>query len=215
MYARYPCGRRGWTQSRSWLSQTRSMPPRPRSSRQSCSGIRHPSLIIRGVRSPLHVRRRDDAGGGSRLWWRVTPSPGLLLPNSEDQRPVHVQGGGRGPARRSQPDHPHPVPPEVFDPPLGSWVEDRGVNPRLRVGRRLPGPLAQGARYAGQGEVVECGRAVGSARDDVIDVERGFLSELGQAAVSHRFPARWTTWRARAAGMSLIRRPARPGGAGG
>lgn len=72
---------------------------------------------------------------------------------------------------------------EMILPALCTRVEHARCLARLRISRRGPGPFSEGARNAGQGEVLLGRGPAIPPRLHVIDVKRRFLSGLGDAAV--------------------------------
>src|SRR4051794_6432309 len=71
----------------------------------------------------------------------------------------------------------------MFAPDLRPRLEERHFFARLGIRSRLLGPLPQRARDARQGEIICHGWPAGRPRDDMIDMERGFLAKLRELAV--------------------------------
>lgn len=71
----------------------------------------------------------------------------------------------------------------MLGPGVAPWVEEFDLTAVERVGRSLACSFTEGTRDASQCQIAEGCLATSGDGNDVIDVERCFLSRLGQAAV--------------------------------
>ena len=108
----------------------------------------------------------------------MTTQHSFFLSDSKYQRPVHTQGFHRSPSSSCQSNENETVPPKVLSPKLTSWIVQRHLITALRINHRLTRGFAQGTRHTSQGEILGPGFSTGGARDNVVYVERRFLSLL-------------------------------------
>ncbi len=107
----------------------------------------------------------------------------LLSTNAQNQWPVHRQRlDGRSSDHRATGDS-DTLPPEVIDPDVTPWVEETYFDTSPRVAGALPGPLSKRTRNTSQRQILSVGRPERTERQDVVDVEGGFLTFLREAAV--------------------------------
>lgn len=113
----------------------------------------------------------------------MTPKESLLRPNGEDRRSIHPQSLHGRTSCRCQTCDTNAFPSKMILPPILARVENRSFLVAFRIGRRAPGRLAQRAGHAGKCQVVGDGLSARRNRLHMIDVEAGFLTDLGKATV--------------------------------
>jgi hypothetical protein len=96
---------------------------------------------------------------------------------------IELQSCDRASSCRCLRDYFGAAPGEVFGPRIATWVEQFLLASVDGIGRSLASAFAEGARDTGKRQIVEGCCATCGCGDDVVDVERRFLSHLGQATV--------------------------------
>jgi hypothetical protein len=103
---------------------------------------------------------------------------GFFAANCQNQRAIHFKGRNRGASRFRQADQSNTIPPKVVIPAMAPRVEQTNLATGFRVISRLPRFLSQRTGNAGQGEVVQRSSTTLGGRNDVVNVESGFLTSL-------------------------------------
>ena len=109
----------------------------------------------------------------------MTTSQNFFLPNGKDQRPVHSQSFYCGPSSRRSPHKTNPFPAEMFVPVSESRIVQRCLFASSWVPCCLAGGFSKRARDTGQGEILWSRLPASSHGDDMVYMERRFLSFLG------------------------------------
>lgn len=107
----------------------------------------------------------------------------LLLADQFGTFAIHVQRGGGGAARRADADELNSVPAKVQAPGIFAGIEDGNILSRIRISHQSSRRFSKRTRNTREGEILKTGFAAGDYRNDVIDVERRFLCDLGKAAI--------------------------------
>ena len=107
----------------------------------------------------------------------------FLSANFLSDESIETQSIDGRPARRTDAHSTHAVPAEVQPPRVAARIEKSNVLARARINRTLPRALAQGTGNASQRQIGQERTAAGVKRNNMVDVESGFLSDLSQAAV--------------------------------
>lgn len=107
----------------------------------------------------------------------------LDFANRKDEISVHVQRADGGPADRRCSDNDHAVPAEVLGPDIDAWMKQARYVSCHRIDGAYTSGLAKRAGDTCEREVLRTGLAASVRRHDVVDVERGLLTELRKATV--------------------------------
>src|SRR5882724_1219246 len=108
---------------------------------------------------------------------------GLFLSNGHNRWSIQFQQIDGGPSLGGDSHQHQAVPSKVFTPAVSSWMKQCDPFSRLNVHSPLTGPLPQGTRDTRQRQIgSNCGAAV-RFRNNVVQMEGGFLAGLGEPAV--------------------------------
>lgn len=114
---------------------------------------------------------------------RMPSAQSLFQSCGENVWAIHLQCFNCRPRYWRKSDKRHSVPAEVFSPVVPSRVEQRSFQTGRRIDGSLPCALAQGTSDTRQSQILQSGRTAGRARNNVVDVEGGFLGKLRQQTV--------------------------------
>ena len=114
---------------------------------------------------------------------RVPTQARFLTANGQGDEAIEFQGIDRRSADRADPNCAHSVPAKVQAPRIAAWVEDSNVFACARVSRALSCSLAQRAGNTRQSQVVQQRLTACVKRNHMVNVKRGFLTFLNQAAI--------------------------------
>ena len=113
----------------------------------------------------------------------MTTERSFLLADRQHQGPVHAEGHDGRPSDCCQADETDSFPKKVVRPGIASRIEESHLCAGLWIHSGLTGGFAERTRDAGQREILRDGASARLHREDVVDMERGLLAFLRQAAV--------------------------------
>src|SRR5438093_9627408 len=114
---------------------------------------------------------------------RVPTQARFRTANGQGDEAIEFQGIDRRSANRADANCAHSVPAKVQAPRIAAWVEDSNVLACARVNRALSCCLAQRAANTRQRQVVQQRLTARVKWNHIVNVERGFLTLLNQAAI--------------------------------
>ena len=120
----------------------------------------------------------------SRRW--MSSKARFLLANGLSEEAIEFQSIGGRPPDWTDAHRTHSVPAEVQPPRIAARVKKSNVFSRAQINRALPRAFAQRTGDTGQSQIDQQSIPAGVKRNNVIDVESGFLSDLSQAAGQSR-----------------------------
>lgn len=117
------------------------------------------------------------------VWRRMAEPKRFLLPNCLRTLAIELEHFNGRSANRADSNHRHAFPTEMEPPCVLSGIKNGDRSSRLRILSGLACALSQGTRNTRQSEIRQRRFSTGYYWHDVINVKRGLLPFLGQAAV--------------------------------
>lgn len=115
--------------------------------------------------------------------WRMPTESRFLCPDFLSVRSIKTQSLYCGPARGADADDSDSIPAEMEPPRITAGMKERNSFGGSRVGGGLTRAFAKRTRDARERQIARLGRSCRIQRNNVIDVEGGFLPLLREAAI--------------------------------
>lgn len=146
------------------------------------TGFRSGSDAPRSVTPLRHATCLPTLGPRARSWPSITGA--FLAPNPDREHSVHGQRNDRYATHRGEPeDLARCIRTEMITPRVEPRMEERRRIARGQIDRRGSSSFPQRARDACERQVLERSPAADHARNDMVDVERRFLTDLRDPAI--------------------------------
>jgi hypothetical protein len=113
----------------------------------------------------------------------VTSQPRFFASDGKNQSPIHLQGIHCGSAYCSQPHQVNAIPMKMIFPIILARVIKSNILTTQRIGCGLAGRLTQRAGHTSQCQVFRESFATNRNRNDMVNMECGFLSLLRQPTI--------------------------------